>query len=96
MQRRVALVTGAARRLGAEIARHLGSAGYATVVHYHTSTDAAEDVAFSELDDGFTCPVCYAGKEEFEKLCGNEGFEKLCGTRNSQSNEMSASQILPL
>ena len=52
MQRRVALVTGAARRLGAEIARHLGSAGYATVVHYHTSTDAAEDVAAAIRAEG--------------------------------------------
>lgn len=45
MEKRVALVTGAARRLGADIARHLGNAGYATVVHYHTSGDAAEEVA---------------------------------------------------
>ncbi|HEX9592900.1 MAG TPA: SDR family NAD(P)-dependent oxidoreductase [bacterium] len=45
MERRVALVTGAARRLGAEIARHLGSSGYTTLVHYHTSGDAAQEVA---------------------------------------------------
>lgn len=43
--RRVALVTGAAHRLGAAIARHLGQAGYATVVHYHDSRAAAEAVA---------------------------------------------------
>jgi len=43
--RRVALVTGAARRLGAAIARHLGEAGYATVVHYRDSRDAAAQVA---------------------------------------------------
>ncbi len=43
--RRVALVTGAARRLGAAIARHLGGAGYATVVHYRESREAAEAVA---------------------------------------------------
>jgi 3-oxoacyl-[acyl-carrier protein] reductase len=45
MERRVALVTGAARRLGADIARHLGRAGYTTVVHYHTSGDEAAEVA---------------------------------------------------
>jgi NAD(P)-dependent dehydrogenase (short-subunit alcohol dehydrogenase family) len=43
--RRVALVTGAAHRLGAAIARHLGQAGYATVVHYRDSRDGAEQVA---------------------------------------------------
>jgi len=43
--RRVALVTGAARRLGAAIARHLGQAGYATWVHYRDSRDEAEQVA---------------------------------------------------
>jgi len=42
--RRVALVTGAAHRLGAAIARHLGQAGYATVVHYRDSRDEAEEV----------------------------------------------------
>jgi len=45
MDRRVALVTGAARRLGAAIAEHLGAAGYATFVHHHTSRDEAEGVA---------------------------------------------------
>ena len=43
--RRVALVTGAARRLGAAIARHLGERGYATCVHCHTSHTEAEQVA---------------------------------------------------
>ena len=45
MGRKVALVTGAPRRLGAAIARHLGAAGYATFVHYHTSRAEAEGVA---------------------------------------------------
>jgi len=45
MDRRVALVTGAARRLGAAIAEHLGAAGYATFVHYHGSRGEAEGVA---------------------------------------------------
>ncbi len=42
--RRVALVTGAARRLGAAIARHLGRQGCATFVHYRDSRAEAEQV----------------------------------------------------
>jgi len=45
VDRRVALVTGAARRLGAAIAGALGAAGYATFVHHHTSRGEAEGVA---------------------------------------------------
>ncbi|MDH3647188.1 MAG: pteridine reductase [Gammaproteobacteria bacterium] len=43
MQTKVVLVTGAARRIGAEIARHLHAAGANVAVHYHSSVnDAAE------------------------------------------------------
>jgi 3-oxoacyl-[acyl-carrier protein] reductase len=45
VDRRVALVTGAARRLGAALAEHLGGAGFATFVHHHTSRGDAEGVA---------------------------------------------------
>jgi NAD(P)-dependent dehydrogenase (short-subunit alcohol dehydrogenase family) len=38
----VALVTGAADRIGAEIARALARAGHAVVVHYRSSAEAAE------------------------------------------------------
>lgn len=34
---KVALITGAARRIGAEIARHLHEASFAVVIHYHES-----------------------------------------------------------
>ena len=38
---RVALVTGGARRIGAEIVRCLHGAGFQVAVHYHTSRDDA-------------------------------------------------------
>lgn len=41
---RVALVTGAARRIGAEIARTLHRAGMNVVLHYHTSKQEAESL----------------------------------------------------
>ena len=41
MQTKVVLVTGAARRIGAEIARHLHAAGASVVVHYRSSADDA-------------------------------------------------------
>lgn len=42
---RVALVTGAARRIGAEIARALHGAGYCVALHYHRSAEDAERLA---------------------------------------------------
>lgn len=41
------LVTGAARRIGAAIARRFGEAGWHVVVHYNRSADAAREVAES-------------------------------------------------
>jgi len=45
----VALITGAARRIGAGIARHLHAQGYALALHYRHSRDAAQALA-AELD----------------------------------------------
>ncbi len=42
---RVALVTGAARRIGAEIVRKLHAQGMNVILHYHGSQDAANDIA---------------------------------------------------
>jgi pteridine reductase len=42
---KVALVTGAARRVGAAIVRKLHAAGADVVVHYHTSSEAAHGLA---------------------------------------------------
>jgi pteridine reductase len=41
-ERRVALVTGGAKRIGAAICRALSGAGYAVVIHCHASVEAAE------------------------------------------------------
>jgi pteridine reductase len=41
---KVALITGAARRIGAEIATQLHASGMNIVVHYHTSHEEAESV----------------------------------------------------
>jgi NAD(P)-dependent dehydrogenase (short-subunit alcohol dehydrogenase family) len=44
MTGRVALVTGAGRRLGAEIVRHLARTGFDVIVHVHTAAEAGEGV----------------------------------------------------
>ncbi len=43
-QTKVALVTGAAKRIGAEIARQLHTAGFNVIVHYNQSTTAAQEL----------------------------------------------------
>lgn len=45
MTERIALVTGGAKRIGAEICRVLAKAGFRIVIHCHHSRDAAEDLA---------------------------------------------------
>jgi pteridine reductase len=45
LENRVALVTGAARRVGRDVALELARAGAHTVVHYHTSEAAARETA---------------------------------------------------
>jgi pteridine reductase len=42
---RVALVTGASRRIGAAIVRGLHAAGYRVLLHYHRSEEAARELA---------------------------------------------------
>jgi NAD(P)-dependent dehydrogenase (short-subunit alcohol dehydrogenase family) len=48
----IALVTGAADRIGAAIALALGTAGYRVLVHYRSSADAAENVVSSIRSSG--------------------------------------------
>jgi pteridine reductase len=45
LENRVALVTGAAQRIGAQIARTLHGAGMRIALHYHASADAAMSLA---------------------------------------------------
>lgn len=45
MSQSVILITGAARRVGAEIARHLHAAGASVLIHYRASSDAARRLA---------------------------------------------------
>ncbi|QIG81006.1 SDR family oxidoreductase [Stakelama tenebrarum] len=71
------LVTGASRRIGAAIARHLGARGWAVAVHHHASPDDAEAVAAAiregggnacvvqgELEDAATPPALIAATRE--------------------------------
>lgn len=48
----VALVTGAADRIGAAIARALGRAGYAVVIHYRSDAEGARAVRKEIVDTG--------------------------------------------
>lgn len=41
---KVVLITGAARRVGAALARHLHQRGYFVIIHYHRSNSAAQDL----------------------------------------------------
>lgn len=43
----VALITGAAQRIGAALAKALHTAGYRILIHYHSSHDAAQALALS-------------------------------------------------
>ncbi len=56
MDRRV-LVTGASRRIGAAIARHLGAHQWAVAVHHHASPEDAEAMAMDIRNAGGTACV---------------------------------------
>lgn len=45
MQAKIALVTGAAQRIGSEIARHLHARGFDIALHYRSSGQAAQELA---------------------------------------------------
>ncbi|MEO6218232.1 MAG: SDR family NAD(P)-dependent oxidoreductase [Sphingomonas sp.] len=55
---RTVLVTGAVRRIGAVIARHLAGRGWRVAIHHHHSTDEAEALAAElDADKGRVCVV---------------------------------------
>ncbi len=53
--RPVVLITGAARRIGAAIARRFGEAGWHVVIHYHRSGETAEALAGELATAETTC-----------------------------------------
>ena len=50
--KKVMVVTGASRSIGASIARHAGKAGYSVAVHYREKSDKADQVAAAIEADG--------------------------------------------
>ena len=58
--RRVALVTGAAHRLGREVALHLASQGWDVAVHYLRSAEAAAEVCAAARTLGAQAEAVYA------------------------------------
>ena len=75
----VALITGAAKRIGAEIARYLHKEGFNLVIHYRHSSTAAKDLAHSFNKSRPHSAVAIAadlGKtKQLEKLA-NAAYEK--------------------
>ena len=67
------LITGAAKRIGAAIARHLAAAGHDLVLHYNHSHDEAERLA-AELRDGGAAVTLV--RADLEHLPTREAFWK--------------------
>lgn len=65
---RTALVTGAARRIGAAIARDLGRAGWAVALHCHTSRKETETVAAEIRAAGGRAEVVVADLSDLSAL----------------------------
>lgn len=57
---KVALVTGAAKRIGAEIARQLHKENFNLVIHYHHSEKAAQELADELNEDRDKSAICIA------------------------------------
>jgi NAD(P)-dependent dehydrogenase (short-subunit alcohol dehydrogenase family) len=62
------LITGAGRRIGAGIARHLAGRGHNLVLHYHTSKDEAEALALELRGAGALVTLVQANLEDVESL----------------------------
>jgi len=65
--RRLALVTGAGKGIGAACCRALADAGFRVAVHYRSSARAAEELA-AKLPDGFALRADLAVPEEIDAL----------------------------
>lgn len=72
IQEPVALITGAARRIGAEIARFLHQAGFSVIIHYHQSAKEAhtltETLNQEIKDSALTLSADLTQKKACEKL----------------------------
>ena len=60
MPDRTVLITGAARRVGAAIARHLAADGWKVIVHYNRSRPEAEQLAREIRAAGGVCDLVQA------------------------------------
>ena len=70
---RTALITGAAVRVGAAIARRLAADGWIVIVHYHRSDQAAEQLALEIRTAGGICDLVRANlgdRSDVEALMG--------------------------
>jgi NAD(P)-dependent dehydrogenase (short-subunit alcohol dehydrogenase family) len=73
---RVALITGAARRIGRAIAHHLAGAGWAVALHYHESAEDAEQLAAEIRSSGGTATLLkadLADEGQVERLIARAG-----------------------
>lgn len=70
-ERPVAVVTGAARRIGASIAAHLHAAGYDIVVHYRQSADEARALVARLEDTRASSAIAVAADLASTAACAN-------------------------
>lgn len=66
----VALVTGAADRIGAQIAVRLAAEGYGVVIHYRSSGEKAEELAHAIEGDGGRAGIVHADLSRREDRMG--------------------------
>ena len=92
---KVALVTGAAKRLGRAIALHLAREGADVVVHFHRSSEEAQEVVTQITDLGrraICLPADLAKKSDIDMLLANSNkeFGRLDILINNASNFLHA------
>jgi len=71
---KIALITGAARRIGADIARTLHDAGYGIVLHYHQSEDVA--VNLTKTLNNLRPDSAWMIKADFQSMDGVDSLIK--------------------
>ena len=80
MQQKTALVTGASRGIGAEIARRFARAGYAVAINYHTSEREAQGLVDELTGAGHAAFAVKADISDPEQVVGmvDNVLEKFC------------------